>query len=144
MLARRSISYPTDLAFYRCRANRPVGLPALARVAGPRWSAEKCFQATKSEVGFDHCPVRKHIAWYRHVTSAMVAHADLAFPAADPPVSTSDDGVGDCEADDFATGDPTKPDSWWRGSGGIGGAPAAFVCAGRLISTVTRDDVASL
>lgn len=140
MLARRSISYPTDLAFYRCRANRPVGLPALARVAGPRWSAEKCFQATKSEVGFDHYPVRKCIAWYRHLT--MVADAHLAFPAADPPVSTSDDGEG--EADDLATGDPTKPDSWWRGSGGIGGAPAAFVCAGRLISTVTRDDVASV
>ena len=67
--------------------NRPVGLPALARVAGPRWSAEKCFQATKSEVGFDHYPVRKRIAWYRHVTSAMVARAHLAFPAADPPVS---------------------------------------------------------
>src|SRR5690606_229952 len=63
--------------------NRPVGLPALARVAGPRWSAEKCFQATKSEVGLDHYPVRKRIAWYRHL--AMVARAHLAFPAATRP-----------------------------------------------------------
>jgi SRSO17 transposase len=85
MLARRSISDPTDLAFYRCAANRPVGLPELVRVAGSRWSVEECFQASKNEAGLDHYQVRKHIAWYRHITLAMVAHAHLAFLAAGPP-----------------------------------------------------------
>jgi hypothetical protein len=42
------------------------------------------FQATKNEVGLDHYQVRKHIAWYRHITLAMVAHAHLAFLATDP------------------------------------------------------------
>nr|WP_239137124.1 hypothetical protein [Sphaerisporangium rufum] len=89
MLARRSITDPTDVAFYRCYATRPVGLPELVRVAGSRWSVEECFQAAKNEVGLDHYQVRKHIAWYRHVTLAMVAHAHLAFLAAASPPATS-------------------------------------------------------
>jgi SRSO17 transposase len=84
LLARRSLSDPTDLAFYRCWAVRPVALPELVRVAGSRWSVEECFQATKNEVGLDHYQVRKHTAWYRHITLAMVAHAHLAFLAARP------------------------------------------------------------
>ncbi len=61
---------------------------SLVRVAGSRWSVEECFQATKNEVGLDHYQVRKHLAWYRHVTLAMVAHAHLAFLAAGPPGAT--------------------------------------------------------
>src|SRR5690606_23952214 len=102
MLARRSISDPTDLAFYRCAANRPVGLPELVRVAGSRWSVEECFQATKNEVGLDHYQVRKHTAWYRHITLAMVAHAHLAFLAAGPPPDPGTD-TDDGEAADLAT-----------------------------------------
>jgi SRSO17 transposase len=91
MLARRSINDPTDLAFYRCYATRQVSLPELVKVAGSRWSVEEVFQATKSEVGLDHYQVRKHTAWYRHITLAMVAHAHLAFLAADPPDTTGDE-----------------------------------------------------
>lgn len=85
MLARRSIRDPSQVAYYRCWATRPVALPELVRVAGSRWSVEECFQATKNEVGLDHYQVRKHTAWYRHVTLAMVAHAHLVFLAARPP-----------------------------------------------------------
>ena len=49
----------------------------------PAGAPRSAFQATKSEVGFDHYPVRKRIAWYRHL--AMVARAHLAFPAATRP-----------------------------------------------------------
>lgn len=97
VLARRSISDPTDLAFYRCWAMCPVSLPELVRVAGSRWSVEECFQATKNEVGLDHYQVRKHTAWYRHVTLAMVAHAHLAFLAADPPVWRGEESGGERE-----------------------------------------------
>lgn len=82
LLVRRSISDPTELAFYRCWVTGPVALPTLVRVAGARWSIEECFQATKNEVGLDHYQVRRHTAWYRHVTLAMIAHAHLAFLAA--------------------------------------------------------------
>jgi hypothetical protein len=73
----------------------------LVRVAGSRWSVEEVFQATKNEVGLDHYQVRKHTAWYRHVTLAMVAHAHLAFLAADPP-DTCGDEYGE-EYDGLAT-----------------------------------------
>lgn len=85
LLARRSITDPGELAFYTCWATGPIALPELVRVAGSRWSVEECFQATKNEVGLDHYQVRKYLAWYRHVTLAMVAHAHLAFLAAGPP-----------------------------------------------------------
>ncbi|GAA2017560.1 hypothetical protein GCM10009799_51940 [Nocardiopsis rhodophaea] len=83
VLARRSVSDPTELAFFRCWAARSVALPELVRVAGARWSVEEVFQAAKNEVGLDHYQVRKHTAWYRHVTLAMVAQAHLAFLAAE-------------------------------------------------------------
>ncbi|WP_306368724.1 IS701 family transposase [Nocardiopsis sp. CC223A] len=85
VLARRSLSDPTEVAFYRCWSMGPVALSELVRVAGARWSVEEVFQATKNEVGLDHYQVRTHTAWYRHITLAMVAHAHLAFLAADPP-----------------------------------------------------------
>jgi SRSO17 transposase len=90
VLARRSISDPTDLAFYRCWASRPVPLPELVRVAGARWSVEECFQASKNEVGLDHYQVRKHTAWYRHITLAMIAHAHLVFLTAGRPPDPGD------------------------------------------------------
>ena len=86
VLARRSISDPAEVAFYRCWAMRTVSLPELVQVAGSRWSVEEVFQATKNEAGLDHYQVRKHTAWYRHITLAMVVHAHLAFLAADPPI----------------------------------------------------------
>jgi SRSO17 transposase len=62
MLARRSTSDPADLAFYRCHAARPVGLPKLVRVAGFRWSVEEVFQTSKNEVSLDHHQIRMHTA----------------------------------------------------------------------------------
>ena len=60
LLMRRSISDPTEPAFYRCWATGPVALPTLVRVAGARWSIEECLQATENEVGLDHYQVRRH------------------------------------------------------------------------------------
>jgi SRSO17 transposase len=82
LLVRRSISKPGELAYYRCFAPGGVGLAALVRVAGSRWSIETCFQGGKNETALDHYQVRKHIAWNRHVTLAMAAHAWLAVTAA--------------------------------------------------------------
>ena len=67
------------------------------RVAGARWAVEECFQAAKNETALDHYQVRKHVAWYRHVTLAMCAHAWLAVtaPAARPPAHAPGSGPGD-------------------------------------------------
>jgi SRSO17 transposase len=81
LLVRRSIS-KGELAYYRCYAPGGATLAELVRVAGSRWSIETCFQGGKNEAALDHYQVRKHIAWYRHATLAMAAHAWLAVTAA--------------------------------------------------------------
>lgn len=91
VLARRSISDPTEIAYYICYAPAAATLDELIAVAGSRWTIEECFQTAKGEVGLDHYQVRTYPAWYRHVTLAMLAHAYLAGLAADqaPTVDTA-------------------------------------------------------
>ncbi|NRQ32956.1 IS701 family transposase [Nonomuraea sp. NN258] len=82
LLIRRSLSNPTDLAFYLCHTPRPVPLQRLVQVAGARWTIEECFQTGKNEAAFDHYQVRLYPAWYRYVTLAMLALAFLAVTRA--------------------------------------------------------------
>ena len=105
VLIRRSIT-SGELAFYRCWAPRDVTLGELVTVAGARWAVEECFQAGKNEAALDHYQVRKHAAWYRHVTLAMCAHAWLAVTtvASHPPPAPACGGPGH--------GDPAKKMTW--------------------------------
>ncbi len=77
LLARRSISDPTEIAYYICFAEAQTSLEELVRVAGSRWAVEECFQAAKNETGLDHYQVRGYQAWYRHITLSMAASAFL-------------------------------------------------------------------
>jgi hypothetical protein len=79
ILARRSISDPTELAYYVCYAPARTTLAELARIAGRRWPVEECFQQAKNEAGLDHYQVRDWRAWYAHITLSMAAHALLAI-----------------------------------------------------------------
>jgi SRSO17 transposase len=88
LLIRRSISQPSELAFYLCHTPRPVPLGRLVAVAGARWAVEECFQAAKNEAGMDHYQVRLYTAWYRYVTLAMLALAFLTVTRA----ALADDG----------------------------------------------------
>ena len=92
LLARRSISDPTDLAFYVCFAPAATSLATLVQVAGCRWRVEEAFEQAKGEVGLDHYQVRQYLAWYRHVTLAMTALAFLAVTRAQITDPTT--GVG--------------------------------------------------
>jgi SRSO17 transposase len=98
LLVRRSISKPSELAYYICHFNRPVPVAELVRVAGSRWGVEETFQFAKNETGLDHYQVRRYPAWYRHITLSMLAAAFLAVTAhtergdpkgAPPPAGTS-------------------------------------------------------
>ncbi len=73
---------------------------------GRRRAAGETFQAAKNETALDHYQVRKHVAWYRHVTLALVACAWLAVTAAraGPPRTPPDGGHGD--SDRAREGDP--------------------------------------
>ena len=94
LLVRRSPG-SGELAFYLCWSPRTATLSDLVRVAGARWAIEECFQAAKNETALDHYQVRKHVAWYRHVTLALAAQAWLAVAAARPPGTPPGGGPGE-------------------------------------------------
>lgn len=77
LLFRRSISDPTDLAYYVVSGPKKTSLEVMVKVAGTRWAIEESFESAKGEVGLDHYEVRSWDGWYRHVTLAMFAHAYL-------------------------------------------------------------------
>ena len=76
-LARRSLSDPTEVAYYRAFGPQDTGLEALVRVAGRRWAIEEGFERAKDLVGLDQYEVRRWQPWYRHITLALLAHAYL-------------------------------------------------------------------
>ena len=78
LLVRRSVSDPTELAYYLSNAPPETPLGTLARVAGARWPIEQCFAESKGETGLDHYEVRRWDSWHRHISLAMLAHAFLA------------------------------------------------------------------
>jgi SRSO17 transposase len=82
LLARRSLTDPTEIAYYLCFAPPKVSLAELARIAGTRWAIEETFQTAKGETGLDQYQVRQYTGWYRHITLAMLAHAFLTVTRA--------------------------------------------------------------
>ncbi|MFY1623841.1 IS701 family transposase [Micromonospora sp. WMMD723] len=82
LLIRRSITDPTNLAYYLCFGPTETLYEDLIRIAGTRWAIEECFQTAKNEVGLDHYRVRRYDAWYRHITLVLCAHAYLTVTAA--------------------------------------------------------------
>ncbi len=83
LLVRRSLSDPTDLAYYLCHGPEHTALRELVRAAGARWAIEETFQTAKGQVGLDQYQVRRYDSWYRHITLAMLAHAFLTVTTAD-------------------------------------------------------------
>lgn len=77
LLVRRSVSEPSELAYYHVFAPKNTSLSALVAVAGTRWTIEICFESAKGEVGLDHYEVRSWHGWYRHMTLSLWAHALL-------------------------------------------------------------------
>ena len=78
LVARRSLSDPTDIAYYL--SNAPVDTPLLklAQVASTRYTVEQCIEEAKGETGLDEYEVRYWHSWHRHITLSMMAHAWLA------------------------------------------------------------------
>ncbi len=81
-VARRSLSDPTDIAYYLACAPAATSLQTLVRVAGTRWAVEESLETAKGEVGLDQYEVRKWVGWYRHITLALLAHAFLTVTRA--------------------------------------------------------------
>ncbi len=86
VLIRRSLTDPSDLAFFCCHVpdGRPASLPVLIAVAGKRWPAEECHQQGKGQAGLDQHQVRTWHSFCRHTVLSMCAQALLAVAAARP------------------------------------------------------------
>ena len=78
LVVRRSLSDPTELAYFLSNAPADTPLLKLAQVAGSRYTIEQCFEEGKGETGLDEYEVRYWHSWYRHITLSMMAHAWLA------------------------------------------------------------------
>jgi SRSO17 transposase len=78
LLARRSISDPTDIAYYLSNAPVTTPLLTLAQVASTRYTVEQCIEEAKGETGLDEYEVRFWHSWHRHITLSMMAHTWLA------------------------------------------------------------------
>ena len=77
LLIRRSLSDPSERAYYRAYGPAQTSLVDLVRVTGSRWRIEEGYEQAKGEVGLDQYEVRGFRAWYRHITLALLAHAIL-------------------------------------------------------------------
>lgn len=75
---RRRRDDPADLTYYVVFAPRAsTTLETVVRVAEMRGQSTRCVAAAKQECGLDDYEVRKWVAWYRHITLALLAHAVL-------------------------------------------------------------------
>ena len=107
LLARRSISNPSDIAYYLVYGPRRARLLDLAWIAGSRWHVEECFQQAKNEAGLDHyqarscepgtptppCPCWSSRGWLRRksephkqILRQRTRHDRLHLSRAPPPV----------------------------------------------------------
>jgi SRSO17 transposase len=78
LLIRRSVSDPTEVAYFACGGPPDTTLDTLVRVAGMRWAIEECFELGKGDCGLDEYEVRSWTGWYRHVTLSLFALAIVA------------------------------------------------------------------
>lgn len=77
LLVRRSKTDPSNLRAYACFAPDDIPIEKHIQIAGTRWTVERCFAESKSEVGLDQYEVRSYSGWYKHITFACLALALL-------------------------------------------------------------------
>ena len=78
LVVARNVLNPDEIKFFI--SNAPSGTPVsvLLLVAFNRWRIERCFEDTKTELGFDHYEGRNYEGMMRHQTVTMVTHLFLA------------------------------------------------------------------
>lgn len=62
-----------------------AAFPREYQCPGPRWAIEECLQGPRTRPGSTSTPVRRHDAWYRHITLAAIrAHTCLCVTRRSP------------------------------------------------------------
>jgi SRSO17 transposase len=78
LLIRRSVSDPTEVAYFACGGPPGAGLPELVQVAWARWAVEDLFELAEGDCGLDEYEVRGWVGWHRHVALSLFTLAVLA------------------------------------------------------------------
>jgi SRSO17 transposase len=65
LLIRRSVTDPTEVAYFASGVPPGTTLEELVRVAGSRWCVEECFELAKGDCGLDRYEVRSWMGWHR-------------------------------------------------------------------------------
>ncbi len=98
LLIRRSLTKPTDLAYFYCYVPEqiPATLGVLVAVTGRRWTIEEDHEFGKDQFGFDQSQLRLYTPIMRHIVLVMAALAVCAVTAAEArtraqPLHTPDD-----------------------------------------------------
>jgi SRSO17 transposase len=79
LLIRRSVSDPTEVAYFACGGPPQTTLEDFVRIAGARWSIEECFELAKGDCGLDEYEVRSWTGWHRHTVLSLFALAVVAI-----------------------------------------------------------------
>jgi SRSO17 transposase len=76
LLIRRSLTDPTQKAYYFVFAPKGTTLQEMVEAIGAGFHIEEDFETAK-DMGLDHYEIRSWIGWYRHATLVMLAYAFL-------------------------------------------------------------------
>ena len=126
LLIRRSLSDPSELAYYLVAAPLGATVEHAVRVAGARWGIEQALEEAKGEAGLDEYEVRTWRSWHRHITLAMLAHACLVWLRHTDPAAAGPAG---------GRGRSSRRTHWPHGAGdapALGADPGAAACGGAL------------
>ncbi len=79
LLARRSLSDPTEIAYSFVFAPESVTLEQVVQAAGSRWQVEEAFELAKQQVGLDEDEVRHWQGWYRHYSECSFVTVRIMY-----------------------------------------------------------------
>ena len=78
LLVARNTLNPQEIKYFISNAPENTPVEILLRVAFTRWTIERAFEDSKTELGMDHFEVRKFISIQRHLILSCVSHTFLS------------------------------------------------------------------
>jgi SRSO17 transposase len=74
----QNLAEPAEVKYFVSNAPEPTPVETLLRVAFTRWTIERAFEDTKTELGMDHFEVRQYRSIQRHLLLTCVSHVFLS------------------------------------------------------------------
>ena len=78
LMVARNVLKAAEVKFFLSNAPESTSVQTLLRVAFSRWRIERLFEDSKTELGMDHCEVRKYPSIVRHLILTCISHLFLA------------------------------------------------------------------